>query len=238
MNKAAVDFPVSQYDAAALETAHLFPDTWLTEAEKRRAADLGAAGSRFVAGRLLARHRAGTMLQLAPEELRVESSCSKCGSDLHGTPELVGPREKGEESRWAISLSRSDTHVLVGLVLRPRTQLEGDVSIGVDLTSTNAKGESMLRGLDASFFTEEDLWAVPTRAQWWAMKEALGKARGTGIVPAVPNILEAGGFTAAEINRAHESPAMPSVPAHVSCGVVIYEPANGSKPELRQLFLK
>ena len=238
MNKAEVDFPLSQYDAAALVTAHLFPDTWLTEPEKQRAADLGASGSRFVAGRLLARHRAGMMLQIDPGELRIDSLCETCGSDLHGTPELVGPRVNGEASRWAISLSRSNTHVLVGVVLRPRAELTGTVRIGVDLTTTDAKGESVLRGLDASFFEEEELWAVPTRAQWWAMKEALGKARGTGIVPNIPNILEAGGFTATEINRAHESPAMPSVPAHVSCGVVIYQPDSNSETELRQLFLK
>lgn len=244
MNIDAGIFPVSQYDAAALVLAHELSDTWLTRAEQERAASLGASGARFVAGRLLARQLASTMLQLPAEELTIQTSCATCSSTLHGTPELVLTQSnapgfvKYQVARWAISISRSETHVLVGLVTTPRQQLDGRVSIGVDLTSTDTKSESTLRALDASFFEEEGLWSVPTRAQWWAMKEALGKARGTGIVPTVPNIFDPGGFVPADINRAHMSPAMPSVPGHVSCGVVLYEKSGELELERRQLFLK
>ncbi|APF40284.1 4'-phosphopantetheinyl transferase family protein [Neomicrococcus aestuarii] len=250
MNLASEGFPASQYDAAALALADILPSAWLTRAEERRAEQLGAAGERFVAGRLAARQMASVILGLPAPELRIVSRCEGCGSDEHGVPEIVGPLHRGEPTRWHSSLSRSDTHVILGVVLTPVQELAGRVSIGVDLTSTDARHERILAELDPSFFEEEELWDVPTRAQWWAMKEAFGKAQGTGIVPHVPNILGPQGFSTAEISSAHRSPVLPSVPGHVSCGVVLQKYAhetsahseiadrNGSETERRQLFLK
>jgi 4'-phosphopantetheinyl transferase len=155
----------------------------LDPAERRRAARLKNPADRsdFLAGRIALRIFAAGILGVGPDELASAYSCPDCGTDQdHGRP---GYRLAGTPAGLALSFSRCRGWAL----LAARPDAAGPAAIGVDLEHSAGV---RFAGFDAVALTPAERQRVgalapdrrdPWRAQAWARKEALLKARGTGL---------------------------------------------------------
>ena len=108
-------------------------------------------------------------------------SCPTCGGSGHGRPTVAGASvSTSSHGDWAVMV-----------IDRP------DTFVGIDITPVSAPAEA--DAIAAEFFSPTEAqqrpsggWTEgPTFARLWSAKEALGKARGTGI--AVPSPQEPGG---------------------------------------------
>ncbi len=148
----------------------------LAPAEVARAAGFVRAEDRrrFVASHVLLRRTVGAVLDVDPAVVELGHACGACGSAEHGRPVLA------TDPSVQLSLSRSADCVVVavGRGLEP---------IGVDVQSIGAVRFS---GFDDVALTSPEratVHALPlrdraaARADAWARKEAVLKARGVGL---------------------------------------------------------
>ncbi|MCO1339954.1 hypothetical protein BJH93_13815 [Kocuria polaris] len=166
------------------------PESWLTPAERERAAayDDGVPRRRFLAGRLgvrfaVAAHLGVREVMSDPGRVVLSGQCPKCGSAAHGRPEAaVG----GEKLALSLSYSRGDVPggaagesgwLLVGTG-PAESELGVDVCAPIDewIGIFDARQEQTLRLLPEKLRARE-------AARRWAVIEARGKASGHGIVP-------------------------------------------------------
>ena len=137
----------------------------------------------FLAGRIALRAFAAGILGVNPGELTVDYSCPDCGTGPeldHGRP---GYRLRGAPAGLSLSLSRSHGWAL----LAAGAGRDPGAVVGVDLEHSSGV---MFPGFDDVVLTpaERQLLAalapdqaVLWRTAAWARKEALLKARGTGL---------------------------------------------------------
>ena len=130
-------------------------------------------GASAEADRALLRAVAAELLAVDPRDVTVLRRCTTCGGDDHGRPVVAGP---AHPLVW-VSLSRAG-----GLVAVVATTLG---PVGIDVETLEAVASA---GFDDVAFGARELEAVrsaadPTlrRAQLWTAKEAVLKARGTGL---------------------------------------------------------
>lgn len=165
--------------------------TFLDPAEHTRAAGITDAAARrdFLAGRIALRAFAAGILGVGPGELTADYSCPDCGTGPkldHGRP---GYRLHGAPAGLILSLSRSRGWALLaaGRAGAARGTGAAGMTLGIDLEHSSGV---MFPGFDDVALTaaERQLLvalppeqAMPWRASAWARKEALLKARGTGL---------------------------------------------------------
>ncbi len=176
---------VSGVTVRSVRLADAGPDgeAFLDPAERRRAAHLRDASARrdFLAGRVALRGFAAGILGVGPENLTAASVCPDCGTDQdHGRPGYV---IGGAPAGLALSLSRCRGWAVVaagqavvagaaiGIDLEHRLGVRFDGFDDVALTPAERR---LLGGLAPE---RRDLF----RTRAWARKEALLKARGTGL---------------------------------------------------------
>jgi len=133
----------------------------------------------------LAAHAAG---YLGAGSVEVGRACPLCGSSAHGRPWL---RHAGR--LVPVSLSRSQRHVVTAISERP---------VGVDIESVAA----VARRWDAALVLAdgEVAHSADERALLWVYKEALLKARGTGLTVAMNSVPVAG----ADVDRIDTPPGL------------------------------
>jgi 4'-phosphopantetheinyl transferase len=109
--------------------------------------------------------------------VRVGRLCPQCGSAAHGRP-WVELRRAGAVRRLEVSLARSGPHVVTAVADRP---------VGVDVESIR----DVARGWDPALVLApaERADSSLDRARAWARKEAVLKARGTGLVTPMATVL-------------------------------------------------
>lgn len=174
----------------SVRLADVGPDggAFLDPAERARAAGITDPPARldFVAGRIALRGFAAGILSVRPGELTADYSCPDCGTGPeldHGRP---GYRLDGAPARLSLSLSRSRGWALLaaGRAVGPGSV---GAAIGIDLEHSSG---AMFTGFDDVALTPTERRLLtelpPDRADhWrtavWARKEALLKARGTGL---------------------------------------------------------
>lgn len=103
--------------------------------------------------------------------------CPQCGSAAHGRP-WVEVRSAGGARRLDVSLARSGPHVVTAVAEHPvgvDVESIGDVARGWDPALVLAPGERADSALD--------------QARAWARKEAVLKARGTGLATPMSTVL-------------------------------------------------
>ena len=181
-----------QLAAEPLASGLGLPTAWLSVAEVERAAayQSGRPRNDFVAGRLLVRSLATTLLArvaggsgtaASPAGLAVVQHCPRCGEGAHGRPSLL---LHGEPLNVGVSFSRAGGWLLLGLSpgaggLGVDLAPPGDAAFteepnAMDTYAFSAAEQALLSGLPAA---ERPL----RRARWWTLKEAVGKAAGSGI---------------------------------------------------------
>ncbi|RII41504.1 hypothetical protein DWB68_12310 [Galactobacter valiniphilus] len=133
-------------------------------AERERAAAFTspAARERFLAGRALLRAAGSAALGVPAARLRVVSFCPRCGEGGHGAPTLVDAATGAALA--AASLSRAAGWGLAAVA-------PAGWRVGVDLVDPE----------DPAFKAGGPGYVAPAEA--WARGEAVGKARGEGLVP-------------------------------------------------------
>ncbi|MFC4554912.1 4'-phosphopantetheinyl transferase family protein [Georgenia faecalis] len=149
----------------------------LEAAEHRRAERLRDHDrARFVTARALLRLVLAARTGTAPSELRLDTTCYRCGAG-HGKPRLVG----GDGS-VSFSIAHSGDRVVVAVA--------DGTAIGVDVEVGAGTGAEELMSLGASILAPAELadyWRLePSRrpralAVWWTRKEAVLKATGDGL---------------------------------------------------------
>lgn len=170
-----------------MRLADVGPDggTFLDPAERTRAAGITHPAARrdFLAGRIALRAFAAGILGVGPGELTAAYACPDCGTGPeldHGRP---GYRLHDAPAGLILSLSRSRGWAL----LAARRAGAAGMTVGIDLEHSSGV---MFPGFDDVALTaaERQLLvalppeqAMPWRASAWARKEALLKARGTGL---------------------------------------------------------
>lgn len=174
----------------SVRLADVGPDggAFLDPAERARAARITDPPARldFVAGRIALRDFAAGILSVRPGELTADYSCPDCGTGPeldHGRP---GYRLHGAPTGLSLSLSRSRGWALLaaGRAVGPGS---AGATIGIDLEHSSG---AMFPGFDDVALTPAErqlLTELPPdqadhwRTAVWARKEALLKARGTGL---------------------------------------------------------
>ncbi|MFD1507652.1 4'-phosphopantetheinyl transferase superfamily protein [Georgenia yuyongxinii] len=147
----------------------------LEPVERRRAARLvGGARAGFVTARALLRLLLAPAVGVAPHELRLDTTCPRCGGD-HGKPRLPGP------AAVEFSLAHTAGQVVVAVSTGP--------PVGVDVEALARLTDQDAAGLLSTAELGElgELPATARRAAlavWWTRKEAVLKATGEGL--AVP----------------------------------------------------
>ena len=143
--------------------------------------------------------------------VRVGHLCPQCGSASHGRP-WVEVREGYAARRLEASVARSGPHVVTALA---------DVPVGVDVEDVAA----VARGWDPTLVLARDERADSDedRARAWTRKEAVLKARGTGLATLMTTVVLADtdwtdlaappGHVAAVSRGTRRSPADPAAPA-------------------------
>ncbi|TRW43680.1 4'-phosphopantetheinyl transferase family protein [Georgenia yuyongxinii] len=182
----------------------------LEPAERRRAARLvGAARASFVTARALLRLVLAPAVGVAPHELRLDTTCPRCGGD-HGKPRLLGP------AAVEFSLAHTAGQVVVAVSTGP--------PVGVDVEAlvrlTDQDGAGLLSTAELGELAEVaevgevgELPATARRAAlavWWTRKEAVLKATGEGLaVP--PETIQVTGPTLPAALLTWPGPAPPPV---------------------------
>jgi 4'-phosphopantetheinyl transferase len=188
----------------------------LDDGERARAARTGdpAAASSFISGRYLMRRLIAEILDVDPGLPVSRFACPRCtpalGTTDHGRP---GYTVDGELLPLLPSLSRAGGFVLLGILdrrgaparmppadtgrlSRPAADEVDAPGFGVDLESVH---RTDFEGFDDVALTRDEGAAVgvlpeplraAARARFWARKEALAKALGTGFLDHEPNELE------------------------------------------------
>ncbi|WP_024367034.1 4'-phosphopantetheinyl transferase family protein [Arthrobacter sp. TB 26] len=160
----------------------------LDPAERARAARITDPPARldFVAGRIALRGFAAGILSVRPGELTADYSCPDCGTGPeldHGRP---GYRLDGAPTGLSLSLSRSRGWALLAAGRGVGPGSAGS-TIGIDLEHSSG---TVFPGFDDVALTPAErqlLTELPPdqadhwRTAVWARKEALLKARGTGL---------------------------------------------------------
>ncbi len=143
--------------------AEVSVDAELTGAERARHDRLRFAADRdaYRAAHLLVRACAGELLGVAPERVRLQQHCPRCGSTDHGRPSIAG-----EPEVW-VSLSHTRGHVAA---------VAATAACGIDVESV--AGSIPRAALTPRERTWLDAEPDPLRAftRLWVRKEALVKA--------------------------------------------------------------
>ena len=203
-----VTLAVSGVTVRSVRLADVGPDgeAFLGPAERARAAGIRDAAARrdFVAGRIALRGFSAELLGVRPDELTAEYSCPDCGkgpeldhgrpgyrlrgassavgSGIGMSPGISGSPDPSRGAGLSLSLSRSRGWALLAAGARGPGE-----TVGIDLEHRSGVGfpgfddvvltPAELRLLAALSPDRADLW----RTAVWARKEALLKARGTGL---------------------------------------------------------
>ncbi|MDO5696338.1 MAG: hypothetical protein Q4G51_00015 [Dermatophilus congolensis] len=130
--------------------------------------------ARYLAAHHLARRVTGEWLGCAPEEVRFDRTCGRCGLQ-HGAPRVVGPSRAGREVP-SVSLTHSGELVAVAL------GVGGAVGLDVEEPWPD-DGEARL----ASMVRADDEPAADLR-ELWVSKEAVLKAAGVGLTVAMTDL--------------------------------------------------
>jgi 4'-phosphopantetheinyl transferase len=112
---------------------------------------------------------AAALLDVEPATLALRRHCDHCGGDDHGRPSVAGP---GHPPIWA-SLSRAGELVAVAV------STAGPV--GVDIESLDRVAAAGFDDVAFSAAERESITGDHDRARLWTAKEAVLKARGTGL---------------------------------------------------------
>lgn len=161
----------------------------LDPAEQTRAAGITHPAARrdFLAGRIALRAFVAGILGVGPGELTAHYSCPDCGTGPeldHGRP---GYRMHGAPDGLSLSLSRSGGWVLLAAGSTGVSGVMVGGAVGIDLEHSSGV---MFPGFDDVALTSAErqhllalppVKVMPWRAAAWARKEALLKARGTGL---------------------------------------------------------
>lgn len=157
----------------------------LDDREQRRAARLRRADDRdrFVTARALLRLVVAERTGTAPSELRIDTTCERCGAD-HGKPRLLG-----HGGAITFSIGHSGHRIVVAVA--------DGAAVGVDVEWVGSHDAASLTALSDSILapTELDDYrrlepAARGRALavWWTRKEAVLKATGDGLTVPMPRV--------------------------------------------------
>ena len=139
------------------------------ECARRSGLRVPQAARRFERRRVALRRIVAGYLGCAPAAVALDRTCERCGHPTHGRPRPADPG-------WAVSTAACGDVALVAVGRRMR--------LGVDVEDPGAVSRALGGGLPADVFTEreQDLAAAGAAGRVWVRKEALAKARGTGLV--------------------------------------------------------